>query len=233
MSSLRLALIALACAAACSTSSPNGARAQGDPTSQPTTPTSGQPLAPPPAEGQRTAIFAGGCFWCMEGPFEHLEGVSEVLSGFTGGPEEHPTYDQVAHGLTGHTEAVIVYYDPTRVSYEVLLRTFWRSMDPTDAGGQFADRGSQYRPAIFVANEEERAAAEASKAALEASGVFDEPIVVPVVDAAPFWVAEDYHQNYYRTNPEHYQRYRRGSGREAFLDRHWAGIGHDYGHQHE
>jgi methionine-S-sulfoxide reductase len=168
------------------------------------------------------AIFAGGCFWCMEGPFEAVDGVSEVLSGYTGGDEPNPTYREVGSGRTGHTEAVRVVYDPTVVGYAALLDVFWRSFDPTDAGGQFADRGPQYRPAIFVTTAEERAAAERSRANLEASGRFDAPIVVPVADAGPFWVAEDYHQDYYRTNPDHSRRYRRGSGREAFLQEHWG-----------
>jgi len=158
----------------------------------------------------------------MEGPFEHLDGVVEVLAGYTGGEEPHPTYEQVSSGTTGHAEAVRVVYDPDVVSYDTLLDTYWRSMDPTDAGGQFADRGSQYRPAIFVFNDAQRAAAEASKAALEASGRFDRPIIVPIEDAGPFWVAEDYHQDYYLTHPDRYQRYREGSGRAAFLRRVWG-----------
>jgi len=188
----------------------------------PTSQATGQPLASPPPDGIEVAIFAGGCFWCMEGPFEGLDGVSEVLSGYTGGPEQNPTYSQVSGGRTGHTEAVRVLYDPTIVSYETLLSTFWRSMDPTDAGGQFADRGPQYRPAIFVFDESQRAAAEASKAELIESGRFDRPIVVPIEAAQDFWVAEDYHQDYYLTNTAHYQRYRQASGRSAFVLRHWG-----------
>lgn len=183
---------------------------------------SGQPLAPAPPEGMRTAILAGGCFWCMEGPFEALEGVSEVLSGYTGGPEENPTYEAVSRGRTGHTEAVMVFYDPSVVSYAELLDVFWRSMDPTDINGQFADRGQQYRPGIFVQSAEERRIAEASRDALAADGPFDEAIVVPIVEAGPFYVAEDYHQDYYRTNRQHYESYRRGSGRTGFLQRTWG-----------
>ena len=189
-------------------------------TSQPSS--EGQPLADPAPEGMSVAIFAGGCFWCMEGPFEHIDGVFEVLSGYTGGVEQNPTYRQVGHGETGHTEAVRVVFDPAVTSYDALLDTFWRSMNPTDAGGQFADRGSQYRPGIFVFDDAQRQAAEASKGALEASGRFDEPIIVPIESAGDFWVAEDYHQDYYRTNPEHYRRYRRGSGRTGFLERVWG-----------
>ena len=185
-------------------------------------PGSGTPLAPAPKEGEAVATFAGGCFWCMEPPFEKLEGVSAVLSGYTGGPEKGPTYKQVAGHTTGHTEAVIVYYDPAKVTYEKLVATYWRAMDPTDPGGQFADRGASYRTAIFVHNEEQRAVATKSKAELEASGRFDKPIVVPIQDAEPFWVAEDYHQDFYKKDPDHYGRYRRGSGRSGFLAKVWG-----------
>jgi methionine-S-sulfoxide reductase len=202
---------------------PPGATSQ--PSAEPAA-TQANELAPAPEAGMATATFAGGCFWCMEGPFEAIEGVSAVLSGYTGGPEEHPTYQMVGSGLTGHTEAVIVYFDPAVVTYGELVEAFWHSMDPTDAGGQFADRGSQYRPGIFVADADQRAAAEASKAALEASGRFTSPIVVPIEDAQPFWVAEDYHQDYYRTNASHYNRYREGSGRGPFLRRVWGDAAH-------
>lgn len=225
------ALVLLA-APSCSPGNGSAQAAQSQPASAQSQPTpqasrsprapSGQPLAPAPAAGQRTAILAGGCFWCMEGPFEALEGVDEVLSGYTGGSEPNPTYDQVSRGRTGHTEAVIVYYDPDLITYSQLLDVFWRSMDPTDNEGQFADRGRQYRPGIFVQSEEERRIAEASRAALQADGPFDEPIVVPIVEAGAFYVAEDYHQNYYRTNPRHYESYRRGSGRTGFLLRTWG-----------
>lgn len=182
----------------------------------------GQPLAPPVPDGMRSAVFAGGCFWCMEEPFESLDGVSEVISGYTGGPERFPTYSQVSGGRTGHTEAVRVTYDPEVVSYDQLLNVFWRSMDPTDAGGQFADQGSQYRPAIYYARLAEREVAETSRDTLAESGPFDEPIVVPIEPLGEFWIAESYHQNYYRTNPEHYRAYKRGSGRVAFLERYWG-----------
>lgn len=198
-----------------------------EPTSQPSPaePT-GTVEAPAPGPGEEAAIFAGGCFWCMEGPFEALDGVSAVLSGYTDGQVPAPTYYQVGSGSTGHTEAVYVLYNPDVVTYEELLDTFWRSMDPTDLAGQFADRGSQYRPGIYTYTPEQSAAAEASRAALQASGRFNEPIVVPIEDASTFWVAEDYHQDYYRTNPERYQRYRRGSGREGFLREHWGDEAH-------
>ena len=176
-----------------------------------------------PASGDLSvAIFAGGCFWCMEPPFEKLPGVASVVSGYAGGQERDPSYEQVSSGRTGHAEAVEVRYDPAVVSYATLLDTFWKSFDPTDAGGQFADRGTQYRSAIFVRDDVERDLAEASKKALASSGVFAKPIVTPIVDEGPFYEAEAYHQDYHRTNPEHYKSYRRGSGREGFLERTWG-----------
>lgn len=174
------------------------------------------------APGERLATFAGGCFWCMEPPFEGLHGVTAVVSGYTGGPEKDPTYEQVSSGATGHTEAVQIVFRPEIVSYETLLEIYWRSMDPTDIGGQFADRGRQYRPEIFVHDAAQRAAAEASKAELVASGRFDEPIVVPITEFTAFYPAEGYHQDYYRTHTKDYKSYRRGSGREAFLEQIWG-----------
>jgi peptide methionine sulfoxide reductase msrA/msrB len=158
----------------------------------------------------------------MEGAFEKVDGVTEVISGFAGGREASPTYEEVSSGRTSHTETVLVRYDPERVSYEELLEIYWRQIDPTDGGGQFADRGSQYRPVIFYGSEEERRLAEASKAALQASGRFDETIVVPVEPAGPFHAAEEYHQDFYRKNPERYEGYRRGSGRAGYLEEVWA-----------
>lgn len=169
----------------------------------------------------KTAVFAGGCFWCMEPPFEKLDGVASVVSGYTGGPEKNPTYSQVSGGRTGHVEAVQVTYHPQVVSYDTLLKVFWRQIDPTDAGGQFADRGSQYRSAIFANGDQERAAAKASKQSLGKSGVFDKKIVTPIRTAGPFYAAEEYHQDFYKKDPGHYKRYRRGSGREGFLQRRW------------
>ena len=168
------------------------------------------------------ATFAGGCFWCMEPPFESLPGVYTVVSGYTGGPEKNPTYKEVSYGRTGHTEAVQIRYNPSVISYENLLEVYWMSMDPTDIGGQFADRGTQYRPEIFVHNEHQRTAAEQSKNALETSKKFTKPIVVPITQYDVFYPAEDYHQDYYRTNPSHYKSYRRGSGREGFLEGVWG-----------
>jgi methionine-S-sulfoxide reductase len=168
-----------------------------------------------------TAIFAGGCFWCMEGPFEKLDGVYAVESGYTGGKEVNPSYEEVSAGLTGHVEAVRIYYDPKKVSFEQLLDVYWKQIDPTDAGGQFADRGRQYRPVLFYANEKERAAILASREKLERSKRFSSPIVVAIEPAGPFYRAEDYHQDYYKKNPDHYNRYSEGSGRGPFLRRIW------------
>ncbi len=198
----------------------NGDSAESQPA--PAAATKGQPLAAPVPDGREVATFAGGCFWCMEGPFEKLDGVDEVLSGYTGGLEKNPTYKQVSSGSTGHTEAVRVIYDPGKVEYKKLVDVFWRSMDPTDAGGQFADRGSQYRPAIFFHDDAQKQIAEASKKALAESERFDKPIVVPIQPAQDFYVAEDYHQDYYKTNSTHYNAYRRGSGRAGFLEKTWG-----------
>lgn len=174
------------------------------------------------AEHTRSAVFAGGCFWCTESDFEKLDGVIAVVSGYTGGQVADPTYKQVSAGGTGHVEAVKVIYDPNRISYEALLDYFWRHVDPTDAGGQFVDRGNQYRSVIFYANEAERNAAEASKKALAASGQFDRPIVTDILPLATFYEAEDYHQDYYKKNPLRYKWYRSGSGRDHFLEKSWT-----------
>lgn len=169
------------------------------------------------------ATFAGGCFWCTESDFEKVSGVKEVVSGYTGGPENKPTYKQVSAGRTGHTEAIQVYYDPFLVSYEQLLDVFWRHIDPTDLGGQFVDRGSQYRPEIFYHDETQKKKAEMSRKALEDSKVFDKPIVTPITEFVKFYPAEDYHQDYYKKNPVRYKYYRWGSGRDSFLEKAWKG----------
>ncbi len=171
---------------------------------------------------QELATFAGGCFWCMEPPFEGLEGVRSVISGYTGGPEVDPTYQEVSSGRTGHTEAVQIDFNPEIISYDDLLEIYWRSFDPTDGGGQFADRGSQYRPGIFFHGEAQRQAAERSKAALAASGRFSKPIAVEITPYEAFYPAEDYHQDYYRKNPAPYNAYAVGSGRKGFLKRVWG-----------
>ncbi len=168
------------------------------------------------------AILAGGCFWCMEHPFEKLDGVLSVVSGYTGGNRMNPTYKEVSAGGTGHTEAVEIVYDPSRVSYQQLLEVFWQQIDPTDADGQFVDRGSQYRSGIYPLNEEQRRLAEASKQALAASGRFEQSIVTEIVPAETFYPAEEYHQDYYKKNPLRYKYYRYGSGRDRFLDKTWG-----------
>jgi peptide methionine sulfoxide reductase msrA/msrB len=171
-----------------------------------------------------TATFAGGCFWCSESDFEKVEGVIEVISGYTGGRKEDADYQRVSAGVTGHYEAVQVQYDPARISYEQLLEVFWRHIDPTDSGGQFVDRGSQYRSAIFYHNEAQKQLAEASKQKLAGSGRFDKPIVTPILPLTGFYAAESYHQDYYKTNPAHYKMYRSGSGRDQFVANVWKDI---------
>jgi peptide-methionine (S)-S-oxide reductase len=168
------------------------------------------------------ATFAGGCFWCMEPPFDTLDGVLSTTSGYTGGSVENPTYEQVSAGGTGHAEAIEVRYDPDRVSYEELLEVFWRNIDPTAVDRQFCDRGSQYRSGIFVHNAAQRQAAERSKAELEASKPFDGPIVTEIADAGPFYAAESYHQNYYKKNPIRYKYYRFSCGRDQRLEELWG-----------
>ncbi|MCF8063268.1 MAG: peptide-methionine (R)-S-oxide reductase MsrB [Deltaproteobacteria bacterium] len=169
----------------------------------------------------RQATFAGGCFWCVEADLEKVDGVIEAVSGYTGGSVEDPTYEQVSSGDTGHLEAVQVLYDPSRISYDELLDVFWRHVDPTDPGGQFVDRGAQYRTAIFYHDDEQKRLAEASKKALEASGRFEKPIVTPILEAGPFFRAEDYHQDYYKEHAIKYKFYRWNSGRDQFLEKAW------------
>ncbi|CAH1218190.1 peptide-methionine (S)-S-oxide reductase MsrA [Paenibacillus sp. JJ-223] len=169
------------------------------------------------------ATFAGGCFWCMVSPFEELPGIQGVVSGYTGGHTENPTYEEVCSETTGHVEAVQITFDPAIFPYSKLVELFWQQIDPTDAGGQFHDRGSSYQTAIFYHTEEQREIAEASKAALEQSGRFDKPIFTPILPAQTFYPAEEYHQGYHRKNPGHYKRYSKGSGREDFIERNWSG----------
>jgi len=168
------------------------------------------------------ATLAGGCFWCMEPPFEKLDGVKAVISGYTGGHDSDPTYEEVSAGTTGHTEAVEIIYDPTKISYEELLNIYWRQINPTDSGGQFVDRGSQYRTAIFYHSEEQKTLAEKSKEDLRNSGIFNRPLVTEILRAVTFYRAEDYHQDYYIKNPVRYKIYRFASGRDQYLDRVWA-----------
>lgn len=165
-------------------------------------------------------IFAGGCFWCMVQPFDQQPGVYSVLSGYTGGHTENPTYEEVCSHTTGHTEAVEIIFDPAVLSYEELLNIYWQQTDPTDAFGQFQDRGDNYRPVIYYENEAQRQAAEASKAQLAASGRFSQPIVTTIEPAQTFYPAEEYHQDYYRKHPENYAR--NHARREQFMNKHWG-----------
>jgi methionine-S-sulfoxide reductase len=158
--------------------------------------------------GLEKAIFAGGCFWCMEPPFEKLPGVVSVTSGYAGGTRENPTYSEVSAGGTGHAEAVQIFYDPSKISYSQLLEVFWMNIDPTDGGGQFIDRGSQYRSAIFFLDEAQKRLADTSRERLAASGRFAKPIMTEIVPAGPFYPAEEYHQDYYKRNPVRYHYYR-------------------------
>lgn len=165
------------------------------------------------------ATFAGGCFWCMESGFEKIPGVAEVVSGYAGGDTENPTYRQVSSGSTGHTETVQIYYDPKQITYEGLLQGLWRIMDPTDSEGQFVDRGTQYRPAIFYQNEKQKKLAEAAKAKLQASGIYDKPVTIEIVPLKHFYPAEEYHQDYYKKNPIRYKFYTYNSGRYQFIEK--------------
>ena len=168
------------------------------------------------------ATFAGGCFWCMVKPFDEQPGIQSVLSGYTGGHVENPTYEQVCSETTGHLEAVQITFDPEIYPYEKLVRLYFTLIDPTDAGGQFYDRGESYTTAIFYHNDEQKEIAERVKAELDASGKFKLPIAVKIREAKPFYLAEDYHQHYYKKNPAHYNRYSVGSGRVAFIEKHWG-----------
>jgi peptide-methionine (S)-S-oxide reductase len=182
----------------------------------------------------QTAIFAGGCFWCVESDFESVKGVTEAVSGYTGGTTKNPTYKQVSRGGSGHYEAVEVTYDADIVSYDTLMDVFWHSIDPVDAGGQFCDRGESYRTAVFYKTEEQKRIAEASKAAIDASGVLPKKIVTPILPAGPFYKAEDYHQGYYKSSKlvltrfgpvskaTAYKKYRKGCGRDARLKELWG-----------
>ncbi len=169
----------------------------------------------------QTATFAGGCFWCMEHPFEKLDGVSEVISGYTGGNVRNPSYHQVSSGVTGHYESIQVTYDPEKISYQKLLDVFWRQIDPTDDGGQFVDRGQQYTTAIFYHNQSQKDLAEKSKSEMNESGRFNAPIVTKILPTQTFYKAEEYHQDYYKKSPVNYKRYRSGSGRDQYRQMIW------------
>jgi peptide-methionine (S)-S-oxide reductase len=178
--------------------------------------------APKAQAGTEVAIFAGGCFWCVEADFDKVPGVLSTTSGYIGGSKVNPTYEQVSSGGTGHTEAVKIVYDPAMVTYDKLLYVFWRNVDPLTREGQFCDFGPQYRTGVFYVNEAQKVAAAASKAALEKSGRFKRPIVTEISAAGPFYAAEDYHQNFYKTNPVRYNIYRFNCGRDARLEELWG-----------
>ncbi len=171
----------------------------------------------PTEERYEKATFSGGCFWCMQPPFDRLEGVVSTTVGYTGGKEKNPTYDEVCYGMTGHLESVRIIFDPDRISYEKLLDVFWLNIDPTDDGGQFIDRGRHYKTAVFYHNEEQKRVAEESKRKLEAYGRYGAPIVTEIRPAVEFYPAEDYHQNYYEKNPIGYASYKAGSGRDRYI----------------
>ena len=177
------------------------------------------PKVPP---GDSVAIFAGGCFWCVESDFDKVSGVVATISGYTGGRKVDPTYEEVSSGTTGHAESVEVIFDPKKVTYEHLLEVFWTSIDPTVKDRQFCDTGTQYRTAIFYTDEEQRKAAEASRKKIEATKPFKEPIVTEITMAGKFYPAEDYHQDYYLKNPVRYKFYRTGCGRDARLKELWG-----------
>jgi len=178
------------------------------------------------ADNTSVATFAGGCFWCMEPPFDKLEGVISTTSGYTGGHTKNPTYKQTSSGKTGHTEAVQIVYDPKQVSYEKLLDVFWHNIDPTTPNQQFCDRGNQYRSEIFYHNDEQKQLAESSKAALDKNKPFNQPIVTQVSKASTFYAAEEYHQDYYKKNPIRYRYYRYGCGRDKRLEQLWGESKH-------
>lgn len=185
---------------------------------------SAQDEAPASESGERAvAVFAGGCFWCTESDFDKVPGVLSTTSGYIGGRVENPTYEQVSGGTTGHIEAVKLVYDPRRISYSALVDHFFRTIDPLDGGGQFCDRGSQYRSAIFVANEQERRVAEGIEVKLAAD--LSKPVATDILPAARFYPAEDYHQEYYKKNPIRYKFYRRSCGRDARLEKVWGKSG--------
>ncbi len=184
--------------------------------------TGAKDMMPAKGENLEVATFAGGCFWCTESDFEKVPGVVKVISGYTGGQKENPTYEEVSSGSTGHVESVQVFYDPKKVTYDDLLNYFWRHIDPTDGSGQFVDRGAQYRSVIFYHDKVQKETAEKSKEALEKSGKFKKPIVTEILMFSRFYPAEEYHQDYYKKNPLRYKYYRFGSGRDQFLEKVWA-----------
>jgi peptide-methionine (S)-S-oxide reductase len=184
-----------------------------------------QTAKPPAQSATAKATFAGGCFWCMEPPYDKLPGVISTTSGYMGGKTKNPTYESISSGMTGHAEVVQIEYDPSKVSYATLVETFWRNVDPTQRDGQFCDHGSQYRTAIFYHNDEQKRVAEASKAALQKNKPFKGDIVTELAPAPEFYRAEEYHQDFYKKNPTRYKLYRTGCGRDARLQALWGKTG--------
>lgn len=221
---LVLAGLLVGCPAVDTSSRQSSAQTASEPAEVPTTqksdPKKDKPDVDLHPEGRAIATFAGGCFWCMEKPFEVIDGVDAVYSGYTGGPEINPSYKDVAGGRTGHTEAVRIIYDPQKVSYELLLKVFWRNIDPTQVNGQFVDHGRQYRTGVYTHDEAQMVLAIKTRDEVQAR--FEKPIVTEILPAPQFFVAETYHQDFYKTNPRHYQGYRKGSGRDAFLEKVWG-----------
>lgn len=183
-------------------------------------------ISPVHAEQYEKATFAGGCFWCMEPPFDELDGVISTTSGYTGGHQKDPTYQEVSAGGTGHAESVQVVYDPKRVSYEELLKVFWRNIDPTVRDAQFCDHGQQYRTGIFYHDDRQRELAERSKKTLDKTKPFKEPVVTEITPASVFYPAEEYHQDFYKKNPVRYKFYRYNCGRDQRLEQLWGDAGH-------
>ena len=181
-----------------------------------------EPTMNPSSHTTDIATFGGGCFWCMESPYDRLPGVIRVIPGYTGGHTKNPTYEQVCTGTTGHAEAVQITFDPKKISYETLLDVFWHNIDPTTKNQQFADFGTQYRTVVFYHSDEQRRLAESTKKRWDKSGIFGAPIVTEITPASAFYPAEDYHVCYYKKNPGHYERYRRGSGRAGYLEMLWG-----------
>ena len=217
-----LLIVAILAAALAAVKFANSQTDSGSAASQSSEVTASTAVEPSSGKSGAVATFAGGCFWCIESTFEKLDGVSEAVSGYSGGQTENPTYYEVGKGNTEHTETVQIYYDPKVISYEELLFHFWRDIDPTDSQGQFVDRGEHYRPAIFYHNEQERQWALASREALDQSKRFSKSITVEIVPFDKFYKAESYHQNYHATNSLRYKFYRKGSGRDRFLEKVWG-----------
>jgi len=220
---LALAALAVLWGSACAPHLPRKQNEESKMIQKPTPQGMKGPIAPVQTENIRQAIFAGGCFWCLEAVFQQVSGVMSATSGYTGGDVPNPTYEEVCTGTTGHFEAVLIRYDPAKVSYRDLLEVYWKHIDPTDPGGQFYDRGTQYYTAIFYLDDHQKELAEESRRTLDKSGIFDRPIVTLILPAKTFYPAEDYHQDYYKKNAVPFEVYYSASGKESFLGKIWQG----------